>query len=105
MALHSRVRTLVHQRVRRAHNKGTKGVITGVGSLMSFHVVGLLCRTSRTQIRVSLVIQKVYYLQPKLQKVDSGVHIVDVVNRFLRRSHVFCFRGSNRPRCCVNDTS
>lgn len=105
LKLQRRLVSLVRTRVSRIHRKQSNHVVTGVGSLISPALVALLCRTSRTKMSVSLVIQNVYYLQPKISNLDRGVHIVDIVKRLLRRSHVFCFCDNNRRLFLLNDTS
>lgn len=82
-----RLAQVVRQRVRRIGTKHGKHVILGVGKLRSRGVVGRLCGTDRGKIRVSLVIQKVYYLIPG-HPFDTGVGIAHVISVFLRRSHV-----------------
>lgn len=103
--VHPFFRTVV---VRRARGTGLKlptGVATGIGSLISPRVVDLLCSTSGTNMGVSLVMENVYYLIPKIRKFDRGVEMVSVINRLLRRDQVFVFRGGSGPLCCVKDTS
>lgn len=78
---------LVGRRVRLAQRNGRKQVVLGVGTLRSPTVVSHLCRTSRTNMRVSLVIHNVYYLVPK-RRCDRGVHIAHVISAFLRRTHI-----------------
>lgn len=78
---------LVSRRVRLTRGKRNKEVVLGVGKLRSPTVVSHLCRTSRQKMRVSLVIENVYYLVPK-RPCDHGVHIAHVISAFLRRTHI-----------------
>lgn len=82
-----RLGELVSGRVRLTRGKENKEVVLGVGTLRSPVVVSQLCRTSRGNMGVSLVMQNVYYLVPK-RRCDYGVHIAHVISDFLRRTHV-----------------
>lgn len=82
-----RLGTLVRQRVSLIGRKGPNQVVLGVGTLRSATVVSRLCHTDRTKMRVSLVMEKVYYLIPK-RSFDEGVQIAHVISDFLRRTHI-----------------
>lgn len=96
---------LVGRRVGGGRTKGPTCVLVGVGRVASPMVIGGLCRTSSRNIQVSLLIHNGYSLVAKIPKIDSAVHVGNVVSHCLRRSHVFVFTGNNSRGVFVNSTS